>query len=91
MRLKGEPIQIVVTTDDHTFELDEEALERILLDSRVKDKTVVVLSVAGAFRKGKSFLLDFCLRYLYSVVSYYHLQILILALNKYSGACYKNA
>ena len=66
--VNGEPIQIVNTSDDHTFELDEEALEKILLDPRVKDNDVVVLSVAGAFRKGKSFLLDFCLRYLSSLV-----------------------
>ena len=67
--LHGEPIQIVNTSDEHTFELDEEALQKILLDDRVKDSNVVVLSVAGAFRKGKSFLLDFCLRYLSSLVS----------------------
>jgi len=35
----------------------------------VRDKKVVVLSVAGAFRKGKSFLLDFLLRYLDRTVS----------------------
>lgn len=49
---------------DHTFELDEEALNEILLSEEVRDKKVVVLSVAGAFRKGKSFLLDFIIRYL---------------------------
>ena len=62
--MRGEPVQVVTTSDEHTFELDEEALESILLHPRVKDCSVVVLSVAGAFRKGKSFLLDFCLRYL---------------------------
>jgi atlastin len=51
-----------VTEDDHTFTLNEEALERILLDKRVRDKKVIVVSVAGAYRKGKSFLLDFFLR-----------------------------
>lgn len=62
--LKGEPIQIVIACENHTFELDEEALEKILLRKDVQDKKVAIVSVAGAFRKGKSFLLDFFLRYL---------------------------
>lgn len=62
--LKGEPIQIVVATDDHTFDLDEASLEDILLRPDVRNKKVAIVSVAGAFRKGKSFLLDFFLRYL---------------------------
>ncbi|XP_028815848.1 atlastin-3-like [Denticeps clupeoides] len=60
------PVQIVtVNKADHSFSLDTEALGRILLAPEVRDKHVVVLSVAGAFRKGKSFLLDFMLRYMY--------------------------
>ena len=58
------PVCILKTLDDHTFELDEPALESILLNEEFRDKKVVVVSVAGAFRKGKSFLLDFFLRYL---------------------------
>ncbi|XP_010769615.1 atlastin-2-like, partial [Notothenia coriiceps] len=66
---KARPIQIVVTNEDeHSFELDAPALERILLQDHVKDLNVVVVSVAGAFRKGKSFLLDFMLRFMYSQV-----------------------
>ena len=61
------PVQIVVAHEnDHDFELDEVALEHILLQEHVRDLNVVVVSVAGAFRKGKSFLLDFMLRYMYS-------------------------
>lgn len=52
--------------DEHSFSLQEEALERLLLREPVQDMSVVVVSVAGAFRKGKSFLLDFMLRYMYS-------------------------
>uniref|UniRef100_A0A665XFS7 Atlastin-3-like n=1 Tax=Echeneis naucrates TaxID=173247 RepID=A0A665XFS7_ECHNA len=66
--LFGEPsaVQIVrVCKEDHSFELDTEALSKILLAPEIRDKHVVVLSVAGAFRKGKSFLLDFMLRYMY--------------------------
>ncbi|XP_043107322.1 LOW QUALITY PROTEIN: atlastin-2 [Puntigrus tetrazona] len=61
------PVQVVVADEEnHEFSLDEEVLERILLQERVRDLHVVVVSVAGAFRKGKSFLLDFMLRYMYS-------------------------
>ncbi|TSK20062.1 Atlastin-2 [Bagarius yarrelli] len=61
------PVQIVVADEDeHQFSLDEQALERILLQEHVRDLNVVVVSVAGAFRKGKSFLLDFMLRYMYN-------------------------
>ena len=62
-------VQIVQAKPDHTFELDHEALQEILLSEEVRDRKVVVLSVAGAFRKGKSFLLDFLLRYLTRGVS----------------------
>lgn len=65
------PVQVVtVCKEDHSFALDTEALARILLAPEVRDKHVVVLSVAGAFRKGKSFLLDFMLRYMYRKVSH---------------------
>uniref|UniRef100_A0A8C7X226 Atlastin GTPase 2 n=1 Tax=Oryzias sinensis TaxID=183150 RepID=A0A8C7X226_9TELE len=67
MEDKPRPIQIVLTNEEeHSFELDAAALEKILLQDHVKDLNVVVVSVAGAFRKGKSFLLDFMLRYMHS-------------------------
>ena len=70
--LSARPVQIVVAhEDDHAFELDEAALERILLQEHVRDLNVVVVSVAGAFRKGKSFLLDFMLRFMYNQVRLY--------------------
>ncbi|KAL6111040.1 atl2 [Pungitius sinensis] len=60
------PVQIVVADEEeHSFSLQEEALERLLLQEEVRDLQVVVVSVAGAFRKGKSFLLDFMLRYMH--------------------------
>ena len=58
------PVPVVVANEEHNFDLDEKALEDILLNEAVRDKKVAVVSVAGAFRKGKSFLLDFFLRYL---------------------------
>ncbi|KAF9807108.1 hypothetical protein SFRURICE_018531 [Spodoptera frugiperda] len=60
----GTGVQVVTPSEDHTFLLDEDALQKLLLRPDVKDRPVVLLSVAGAYRKGKSFLLDFFLRYL---------------------------
>ena len=65
-RLKGYPVQIVeIDEKERTFKLNEESLNRILSSNGdVKDLPVCVISVAGAFRKGKSFMLNFFLRYL---------------------------
>lgn len=60
-----QPVQIV-TRDPVTkkFVLDHDALEKILTTDDVYNANIVVISIAGAFRKGKSFLLGFFLRYL---------------------------
>lgn len=57
------PIQIVLPIN-HTFHLDIDHLKQILEADEIKDRHVVVVSIAGAFRKGKSFLLNFFVRYL---------------------------
>lgn len=67
--MPGRAVQIVKINDEdteHSFTLDEDALANILDKPEVRDKPVVVIAVAGAFRKGKSFLLNFMLRYLRS-------------------------
>lgn len=64
--MDAKPLQVVEAGEDHTFILNEDALTEILLQDSIKDRSVVVISVAGAFRKGKSFLLDFFLRFMYS-------------------------
>ncbi|XP_063387506.1 atlastin-like [Cydia fagiglandana] len=61
----GRGIQVVSPGPEHSFELELDALSALLLREDIKDRPVVVVSVAGAFRKGKSFLLDFFLRYLH--------------------------
>lgn len=68
--MSSRPIQIVDASgdEDHSFVLDDEALSEILMRNDVKDRSIVIISVAGAFRKGKSFILDFFLRYLYAKV-----------------------
>ena len=68
--MSAQPVQIVDASSDqsHSFVLKEDVLSDILLQNEVKDRSIVVISVAGAFRKGKSFVLDFFLRYLYAKV-----------------------
>ena len=61
----GHPVAVVLVNDeDHSFSLDEDAICSILTKKEVSGLPIVVISVAGAFRKGKSFLLNFLLRYL---------------------------
>lgn len=46
------------------FELQTDVLESLLTHEDVREKRVVVISVTGAFRTGKSFLLNYLIRYL---------------------------
>lgn len=68
---RGEPLQIIrITSKDndgeitHGLELVDENLEKIMLHPEVKENPVVIISITGAFRKGKSFLLGFFLKFL---------------------------
>lgn len=62
-------IQIVQPIDDHKFALKIDEFEKILNDEKIRDRHVVVISIAGALRQGKSFLLNFLLHYLQAQVS----------------------
>jgi len=66
--LIGESLQIIYFDEDScTFKLDVELLEKVLLSEEVRNMKVMVLSVAGTFRQGKSFLLNFFIKYLKAV------------------------
>lgn len=61
----NEPIQIVKPDGNHGFTTENfHILIQILASDDLKDRQIVVVSVAGALRKGKSFLLNFFLKYL---------------------------
>lgn len=59
----GRAIQIISPVN-HSFELHLNELKAILEQESIKDRHVVVISIAGAYREGKSFLLNFFLKYL---------------------------
>lgn len=63
------PIQIVLPVNQ-SFQLELNELNHILNANEIKDRNVVVVSMAGAFRSGKSFLLNFYLKYLYAKVRF---------------------
>lgn len=72
-----EPLQIldIVSSENengdflHELTLNEENLSRIMEQDDVKDNAVMIVSIAGAFRNGKSFLLGFILKYLEAKVT----------------------
>lgn len=61
---EGHHVQIVRLERGSPCNLDIAALRKVLLADNVKNLPVMVVSVAGTFRKGKSFLMNFFLRYM---------------------------
>ena len=49
--------------------INQETLDSIFDHEDVKYRRIVAFSIIGAYRKGKSFFLGYCLRYLYANVS----------------------
>ncbi|KAF4518534.1 hypothetical protein B566_EDAN004278 [Ephemera danica] len=62
-------LQLVSFHKDGRVQLSEDILRKIFLSEAAKDRDVAVISVAGAFRRGKSFLLNFFIRYLRAKVA----------------------
>lgn len=65
----GRPLNIMSFTANQTIVVDDKAIEKIFLHPKVVDRKIVVVSIVGALRKGKSFFLDYCLRFMYANVS----------------------
>lgn len=58
----------IISPKYHSFNLELSEFRKIVEDDNMKDRHVVIVSIAGAFRQGKSFLLNFFLKYLYAQV-----------------------
>lgn len=64
----GKALNIVRFVNDD-LEFNQVELQELLLHPDVKERKVVALTIVGAFRKGKSFFMDYCLRFMYANVS----------------------
>ncbi|XP_070509052.1 atlastin-like [Chironomus tepperi] len=62
----GKPINVLKFTDTKQVQIDKAELEKMFDHLEVKNRKVVIFSIIGAFRRGKSFFLDYCLRFLYA-------------------------
>jgi len=67
----GRPLNVLKFSDDDKIIIQNEELKEILNHPDVKFRKIVPFSIIGAYRKGKSFFLDYCLRFLYAHVKYY--------------------
>ena len=65
----GKPISVLKFTETKEVVVDQSELDKIFSHDEIQDRKVVILSLIGAFRGGKSFFLDYCLRFLYGHVS----------------------
>lgn len=69
----GQPISILdfnSSSRSKDLVFNSQAFENILEHKDVIRRKISVISIMGAFRKGKSFLLDYFLRYMYTNVSF---------------------
>lgn len=57
------------SVENQTIAVDYDSIDKIFLHSEVVNRKIVAVSIIGAFRKGKSFLMDYALRYMYANVS----------------------
>ena len=63
------PVQLLnINGNDGELQFNQNTVNDLFMNPKLADRNVVVFSIVGAFRKGKSFLLNYVLRYLYSNV-----------------------
>lgn len=63
IRMMGEAKQIIIFDDEKKLKFDKVELENILNQEQVKGLPMMILSVIGAFRTGKSFLISWLVSY----------------------------
>lgn len=65
----GTPFNIMSINNNASIQVDYDSVDKLFLHPEVANRKIVVISIVGALRKGKSFFLDYCLRFMYANVS----------------------
>ncbi|KAL7014853.1 hypothetical protein ACKWTF_016155 [Chironomus riparius] len=65
----GEALNLLKFEKDNKVVIDIKKLQSILEQKDVRNRKIVAFSIIGAMRKGKSYFLNYCLRFLYANVS----------------------
>lgn len=58
----------IISIKNSSFHLELDRLKQIVEAGDIKDRQVIIVSIAGPYRTGKSFLLSIFLKYLYAEV-----------------------
>jgi atlastin len=66
---RGKPISVIKFSDSGEVIVDDDKLNEIFSHPEIQNRKIVILSLIGASRGGKSYFLDYCLRFLYAHVS----------------------
>ncbi|CAO1444180.1 unnamed protein product [Diamesa hyperborea] len=62
----GAPVSVLNFNNEEKVVMNKLELCKIFLHPEVEKRKVVIVSIVGPFRQGKSFFLNFCLRYMYA-------------------------
>ena len=73
----GKPIVVLQFTNNNVV-INSAGIEEIFNKSEMQDRKIVVFSIIGAFRGGKSYFLDYCLRFLYANVRTFEFKCVVL-------------
>lgn len=65
----GSPLSLMQFTANFSVTVNFDAIDKLFQQPEVVDRKIVVISIIGAYRKGKSFFLDYSLRFMYANVS----------------------
>jgi hypothetical protein len=67
-KVYGKTLQIMKYVNEQAV-IDSRALNDLLLHDKIKHRKIVVVAIVGESRTGKSFFMNYCLRFMYAHVS----------------------